>query len=217
MRIRLAASHPACSFSRSNKPPLLCICIALALVRCAHAQVTCHPIPNPKYPGLEECTATVNITPVFAAPPEPQKMSRWCWAASLSAIFTFEGHPISQEQIVSQNFGVPIDAAGGDSVQFAQRLNRHYVDSSGHRFVSVATRIRSIEEAVDALSKGVPILYNTTYHATVQTSLKYRHAPGGPFVARDGRIWDPAPGAGYRHLSLNDVTSFAAAWAIRSH
>src|SRR5262245_1526701 len=90
------------------------------------AETSCRQIFDPRFPGLRECTVRVSPNRVVAAPPQSQKLSLWCWAASLSMIFTESGHPISQESIVEQNFGSLVNAPGGDFLTFEGRLNRDY-------------------------------------------------------------------------------------------
>jgi hypothetical protein len=187
---------------------------ALLLSFNCYAATSCKQLPDPKFPGLQQCVASVDIEKIEATPPEPQKMSLWCWAASLSAIFTAAGHPISQDNIVIQNFGKIENTSGGDFLQFEERLNRTYVDDEGNKFKSVATRVWTPNDAADALDNDFPILYTTTHHATVQLSLTYQVAPGGPTVVTGGELWDPEPGAGNRPLSRNDVQAFTAAWSI---
>jgi hypothetical protein len=131
-------------------------------------------------------------------------------------IYSAEGHPISQESIVRQNFGELVNAPGGDFLTFEGRLNRTYMDDRGRSFESVAVRIQTPAEAAESLDDNTPLLYTTAHHATVQTALVYQVAPGGPVVVKGGTFWDPAPGVGRRTMSGNDVGTFVAAWAIRT-
>ncbi len=55
---------------------------------CADAQSSCHLTYSGNRTSWEECIARVNSIMVIASPPEAQKMSVWCWAASLSLIYT---------------------------------------------------------------------------------------------------------------------------------
>jgi len=182
----------------------------------AHARKSCTSVYNPMYPGLKQCTVSVDPdTQVAKTPePQPQKMPFWCWAASLSMIYTDAGHPISQESIVLQNYGSLVNVPGGDFIHFEQKLNRVYTDDNGNQFRSVATLVETPEDAADALDHDLPILYTTSHHATVQTKLIYQVAPGGPVVVKGGELWDPEPGVGRRHLSGPDVTDYSAAWSI---
>ena len=180
----------------------------------AQAGTSCKNVFDPRFPGLQQCVASVDVDHLEANPPDPQKMSLWCWAASLSVIYTASGHPISQESIVIQNFGKPENATGGDFLTFSGRLNRVYTDDDGKEFRSVATGIATTQEAADALDNDLPILYTTSHHATVQFSITYQVAPNGPVAFKGGEIWDPEPGIGNRHLSLTDVATYTAAWSI---
>lgn len=176
----------------------------------------CFAIPDPRFPGLQQCTVSAEPGTVEAEPETEQQASLWCWAASLSMIFEHQGHPTSQESIVLQNFGRLVDAPGGDFLTFEGRINRFYKDDDGNTFRAQATRILTPAQAARALRDGIPLLYSTSHHATVQTELTYQVAPGGPLVVKGGRIWDPAPGVGWRLLNIQDVQTFVAAWAIRT-
>lgn len=182
----------------------------------ANAETNCKEIRDPRWPGLEECVVKADITTISAKAPVEQKRSLWCWAASLAMIFTAQGHRISQDSIVLQNFGDFRDAPGGDFLTFQTRLNRQYRDDNGVLFTSTATRIWTMEDAENALDNDIPLLYTTTNHATVQTELKYQQAPGGPMVIKGGKLWDPWPSKGWRTLSAGDVRNFIAAWSIET-
>ncbi len=200
---------------------------------CAKGQSACHIT----YPGelntWEECTARINSTMVIASPPESRMMSAWCWAASLSLIYTAEGHPISQKQIIDQNFDSLENVPTGDFLNFGDRLNRDYIDANGKKFTSSAMQIFSVEDAARSLSEGFPILYSSAHHAVVQTSMTYLHSFEGAFVMRSGIFWDPAPrgsssgysAAGYvsRQFTTSDIyltfnstdpRYYSAAWSI---
>ncbi len=163
---------------------------------CSNAQSSCHLTYSGNSATWEECVARINSTMVIASPPEIQKMSVWCWAASLSLIFTAEGHPISQEQIISQNFDSLGNTPSGDFLNFVDRLNREYTDANGKKFISSSMQIFSTEDAARSLSEGFPILYASTHHAIVQTSMTYSHNFNGFYMMKTGVFWDPAPGGG---------------------
>ncbi len=199
---------------------------------CANAQSSCHLTYSGNNSGWEECVTRINSTMVIASPPETQKMSVWCWAASLSLIYTAEGHPISQEQIISQNFDSPGNIPSGDFLNFVDRLNRDYLDANGKKFTSSSMQIFSTEDAARSLSEGFPILFASSHHAIVQTSMTYLHSFSGFYVMKTGVFWDPAPGnggsgyssAGYisRQFSGSDIylnfnsepRYYPAAWSI---
>ncbi len=202
----------------------------------ANAQSSCHLTYSGNRTSWEECVARVNSTMVIASPPESRQTSVWCWAASLSLIFTAEGHPISQEQIISQNFDDPGNIPSGDFLDFTERLNREYIDANGKKFTSSSMQIFSAEDAARSLSEGFPILFTSKHHAVVQTSMTYAHSFDGIYVMKSGIFWDPAPGsgssgfsgAGYvsRQLTSSDIylsftyadpRLYTAAWSIVVH
>ena len=143
-----------------------------------------------------------------------------------------EGHPISQEQIISQNFDSLDYIPSGDFLNFVDRLNREYTDANGKKFTSSSMQIFSTEDAARSLSEGFPILFASNHHAVVQTSMTYKHSFDGFYLMKTGIFWDPAPGsggsgyssAGYvsRQFASNDIylnfnsdpRYYSAAWSI---
>jgi hypothetical protein len=180
------------------------------------ARETCRRIFDPRWPGLQECVVRAGVENIVANPPERQKLSLWCWAAALSMIYGAQGHPISQESIVRQNFGELRNAPGGDFLTFVERLNRPYTDDRGERFLSTSTEIETPEDARNAMNDGLPILYTTSTHAMVQTSLTYQVAPGYPVVFKGGILWDPASGRN-RNVNASDVVSYVQAWLVEAN
>ena len=202
-------------FTNNNLKLVLAIgAFLFSLAFQANAETTCRDIYDRRWPGLEECTAKIDLDTLEASAPKSQQRSLWCWAASLSMIFSEQGHPISQDSIVLQNFGSFPNAPGGDFITFQTRLTRDYKDDNGDVFSATVTRIWTVQDAADALDEDIPILYTTSNHATVQTELKYQQAPGGPMVFKGGKIWDPWPGKSWRSLNFDDVQRYAAAWSI---
>jgi Papain-like cysteine protease AvrRpt2 len=151
-------------------------------------------------------TARINSTMVVASPPELQKMSVWCWAASLSLIFTYEGHPISQEQIIIQNFDSLANAPAGDFLNFEERLNGEYIDANGKKFTSTAIQIFSSGDATRSLINGFPIIFSGIHHAFVQTSVTFSRSNTSNRLGTVGMFWDPEPGVGY--LRNSDLYSY---------
>ncbi len=45
-------------------------------------------------------------------PPGPQQTPVWCWAASLSNLFGYYGHPVDQQRIATRYFPPPIVTTG---------------------------------------------------------------------------------------------------------
>ncbi len=155
---------------------------------------------------FEGYTARINSTMIVATPPESQKMSVWCWAASLSLIFTYEGHPISQEQIIIQNFDSLANAPSGDFLNFEDRLNGEYIDANGKKFTSNAIQVYSVADATHSLIQGFPILFKGIHHAFVQISVTYRQSYQNASIGTVGKFWDPEPGVGY--FGNSDIHSY---------
>jgi hypothetical protein len=132
----------------------------------------------------------------------------------MSMIYSSLGHAISQQRIVNQVYGTSGNYSSGALPFFNHSLNRSYLDDSGNKFSVRATVVRTPEDAVRALSSGKPIIFTSNHHVTVQTSLTYQVAPGGPVVAKGGKVWDPEPNMGWRLLTASDMSNYEAAWAV---
>jgi Papain-like cysteine protease AvrRpt2 len=166
-------------------------------------------------------TARINSTMVVAVAPELQKTSVWCWAASLSLIFTYEGHPISQEQIIIQNFDSLENAPAGDFLNFEDKLNGEYIDANGKKFTSDAIQIFSIADATHSLILGYPILFKGIHHAFVQTAITKKNTSESGYTGMVGTFWDPEPGVGYfrnfdiyRYINYTGLGIYNSAWSI---
>lgn len=80
---------------------------------------------------------TDRINRIAAITGTSQEQSEWCWAASISMLFGYYGHPVSQEQIVRQAFGQLVNMPGSPAL-ISQALNREWVDTRGKHFRSSA-------------------------------------------------------------------------------
>ena len=207
-----AITHATSKFTFILIAGLLVLAATLSLTQRTQAKQSC---VGPNAQGIVRCTFYIELDQFKAAPPIPQKMSLWCWAASLSMIYTMEGHPISQDEIVRQNFGQLVNAPGGEFLTFEARMNRKYVDANGKTFKSIARRVDTIPQAMTSLRENIPILYTTKSHATVQTGLVVDVSPVDNRVV-GGQIWDPQPGFGLRPLTPQDIGSYAGAWYIQT-
>ena len=59
--------------------------------------------------GVRRSSVALN-RPLFAS----QQASQWCWAASISNLFAYHGHDVSQARIVSEVYGSVANMRGGD-------------------------------------------------------------------------------------------------------
>jgi Peptidase_C39 like family len=157
------------------------------------------------------CRAEVKI-PQLVAAIRTQECPEWCWAASISMIFNFYGHPIDQTEIVRQKYGNVQCLPAGSSSTIANALSRQWTDSNGNDFTSQivaaydpANGVVAINNStiVRELSTNHPLLYCNTSHAMVNFSVDYFPSPGGPRVQSVGVV-DPWPTNARTH-ALSDA------------
>lgn len=133
-----------------------------------------------------------------------QQQSEWCWAASISMIFAFSGHPVRQARIVKEAYGSVMNMPGNYPALFGS-LDRNWTDENGDDFSVTLNHLFAPDVGVGNLSNADlaqaledenPVLYCTSQHAMVLTSMKYI---GSNVI--DAWVMDPWPGNGLRHLS----------------
>ena len=163
--------------------------------------------------GMRTCVAGIKsekLTHVTAI----QKLSQWCWAASISMVFSYHGHPVAQEAIVKDTYGsvVNMPAISGDVISNA--LNRNWRDSKGVRFRSRATVFDfqsgsygvSNDDIVRELKNDRPLIMGAMGHAMVVTAMQYVKSPDGRVGQVLGvTVRDPWPGKGRRQLTLQEL------------
>jgi len=146
-----------------------------------------------------------------------QKETEWCWAASISNIFAFYGHPVSQEKIVSSVYRVPYNLPALAAIVVASRVNRAWTDDNGHSFHATLTAAYDFQAHVNAitnayivneLSNGRPLLICNTHHCMVLAAVDFIQTPLRPIV-RKVFVFDPWPlsPSSYRPLEESDWTA----------
>ncbi|MCB9610169.1 MAG: C39 family peptidase [Polyangiaceae bacterium] len=137
-----------------------------------------------------------------------QELPQWCWAASVSMIFQYHAHPVSQARIVGETYGSVVDLPA-DALTIARQLNRCWVDDSGYAFVANLTGLYdgdtglgSITNAniIQELDQDRPLIIANQSHAMILTAIEYHATPTGPYVTSVG-VFDPWPGIGARVLA----------------
>src|SRR5437764_11638959 len=108
--------------------------VLVVVANTAIAKTTCEPTPQ----GIQ-CIAQVDFQNFQQTSFQQQKMSQWCWAASISMLFSYYGHPVSQEKIVQSLYGRIVNLPSGTGWNIASRLNRSWVDDNNQRFQSQLT------------------------------------------------------------------------------
>jgi hypothetical protein len=171
-------------------------------------------------PGLgprQLCTSGIDssVATIFAA---FQTHSEWCWAASMSMIFRYFNHSVSQERIVKETWGKIVNMPGTVD-QILADLNRDWTDDSGDDFTSTgdAYTANPVTAAQD-LANNEPLLICSLGHAMVLTALTYiqdPYAPGGASVTQ-AIVRDPWPAnGGKRMLSVQEWTNVSLLARVR--
>ena len=181
--IGLAAAQAGCIFGHED-PPAPCL--------------TC-PSPAPVPNGPQ--TARVNMEQLMQSV-STQQCEMWCWAASISMMFGFYGHPISQAQIVLATYGNIVCLPSGSTYTIGADLSRPWIDSRGASFNSRVEAAYDFfngfntfagnQSIIDALKANNPMLYCNRSHAMVLYSVTYVDSPFGPDIQRADVI-DPWP------------------------
>ena len=184
--------------------------ISSALTSPASAALVCNNIPGSLYnnPG-RVCNAGLPSNLIStSAKKSVQLQSEWCWAASISMVFRYYGHPISQERIVKEMYG-RIENQPAEPWTMLSALNRSWVDDNGKKFYSESSPgyTNPVAAARD-LAGNMPLIIGTHGHAMVLTDLQYASnyiltpiGPRlGPSVITNALVRDPWPGNGLRNL-----------------
>jgi hypothetical protein len=192
----------------SRRRFLLGSLVSAAFGSSANAEIRCAP-----HRTLGQiCRAEVRYSAI-AAVHDPQYQSQWCWAACLSTIFEFHGHPVSQQRIVREVYGAPINMPAFSGTVISAQLNRRWVDDNGNRFWS---RLKAVFDAdagfaainnagiVGALRRDMPMIIGARSHAVVLTAIDFTPTPNGPRIHAGG-CFDPWPGRGARSLAPDEL------------
>src|SRR5262249_54150765 len=143
----------------------------------------------------------------------PQEKPEWCWAACVSMLFAYYHHPVSQERIVKEVYGAPVNRPSGPGFVLASLLNRTWKDDHGDEFHS---RLIGVFDPmfwqftldnvmlVRALEQAKPLIMGVGGHAVVLTAVDYLPTPMSPTILGAG-VFDPWPGMGARRLSPREL------------
>lgn len=183
----------------------------------SNANQSCNFVYNP-YSGLydiQECVSGVNFSSFYTSVFQTQNQSQWCWAASISMLFNYNGFEVDQEVLVNEAYGglVNLPASG---YTLSSRLNRNWVDKSGKSFSSRLTGLLDLDtgitrinnnQIITELSNGNPLIIGTAGHAMVLTEVGYNLDSFGNLIGWNYvGVFDPWPGRGARTLSAQEFT-----------
>lgn len=122
-----------------------------------------------------------------------QECPLWCWAASMSTIFGFAGHPVDQKKIVNAFFpGLSCQSAGSNYPFFAG-MTGVFTDDARNRFQSAVTAAYAPDNkiytmnpgiVVNELANGRPLIYCNYTHAMVLGAVDFFGPPATPVITR---------------------------------
>jgi hypothetical protein len=150
---------------------------------------------------------------------QTQRMSEWCWAASISMIFSFYGHPVSQQRIVSEVYGGPVNMPSGYGARMAALLNRSWIDDNGDRFRARLTGAYDPQMGINLVDNNMlvreldqnrPVLIGAAGHAVVLAMMEYTRAWAGVGQVIRCGVFDPWPGRGARDLTPIEMAPLQA-------
>jgi uncharacterized protein (TIGR03437 family) len=197
---------------RSQKPALWAL--LLLLPTAAHAA---------KYCQGSYCRAYISKQPV---PIVAQQTPVWCWAASLSMLFGYHGHPLQQSTIVQRYYVLPIPVTGSPLL-LKDALNTSWKDDFGKSFqaTSTVTDLYSLSavqvtnaDVINALIAEKPVYYGDETHAMILVQADYIESlPGFQPTVLAGWVIDPWPAnLGFRQLMPHEMSArFLAVTTIR--
>ncbi|HKW18572.1 MAG TPA: papain-like cysteine protease family protein [Terriglobales bacterium] len=137
-----------------------------------------------------------------------QQCELWCWAACISMMFDFYGHPLTQAEIVLATYGNVVCLPAGSSTTIGRDLSRPWIDDNGIPFLSQITAAYDFfnginffdnNMVVSQLSSNNPLLYCNTHHAMVVYAVDYIPTAGEPNVVAV-HVVDPWPFSPQTHL-----------------
>ena len=174
--------------------PLVRIWFAFALVagccivvsRPASADVKCGNYQSTDYGMAQICDAGIpsqNLDVTARLEPNVQLQSNWCWAAAISGVFAYYGHPVSQARIVREAYGGIANMKGTPRAIMGS-LNRDWVDDANRPFrVTADAYSGNWITAAQDLAQNHPLIVGSLGHAMILTAAEYTRFENG-----DGRI-----------------------------
>ncbi len=162
----------------------------------ASAAVNCGPFAPTAYGPVQTCDAGIlsQLLDITAQDePNVQLQSQWCWAASISGIFAYYKHPVSQARIVQEAYGSVVNMPGTPRAIMTS-LNRPWFDDAGRPFrVSADIYSASWVTAAQDLAQGRPLIVGSLGHAMVVSATEYRRFSNGAGQTQSVTVRDPWP------------------------
>lgn len=144
-----------------------------------------------------------------------QQQTEWCWAACISMVFDFYGHPVDQTRIVKETWGTVADMPGSPA-DVLRNLNRRWSDDYGRGFLCQGD-MSSVNQdsAIADLKEGHPLIIGANGHATVLTAATCAvDAMTRQYTVQQVIVRDPWPGSGGRRM-LTPMEWAGISFAVR--
>jgi hypothetical protein len=201
------------------------ICIMAALVagcsllatRPAAADVKCGQYADTDYGMAQICDAGIpshELDVTAQLEPNVQLQSNWCWAAAISGVFAYYGHPVSQARIVREAYG-GIANMRGTTRAIMGSLNRDWVDDANRPFhVEADTFSANWITATQDLAQSRPLIVGSLGHAMILTAAEYTRFANGNGRIRGVIVRDPWP-TNPRRRTLSPEEAYGVQMLIR--
>ena len=162
----------------------------------ASAEVRCGPYFPTTFGPAQICDAGIPsqyLDVTAQLEPDVQLQSQWCWAAAISGVFAYYGHPVSQQEIVHAAYGDIVNMPGTPRAIMAS-LNRPWLDDAGRRFgVSSDVYTANWVTAAQDLARNLPLIVGSLGHAMIVSATEYRRFTNGAGETRSVVVRDPWP------------------------
>ncbi len=191
--------------------------IASAAVIPSETQAGLYCEPDMFNPYIAYCTAAIDTSIIYAeAQDVMQNASQWCWAACIEMVFAYHGYRVSQERIVQETWGGPVDYPG-TPLQIMQNLNKMWEDDDGNMFMAYGdSYTANVYTAAQDLAADYPLIIGALGHATILTSMSCtQDIATGIWRLDSATVLDPWPGRGERFVSPYEWASVNFAARIR--
>lgn len=174
----------------------LIVSSALSNPKPASAAVNCGPFVSSPSGPVQTCDAGIpsqDLDVAARVEPDFQLQSQWCWAATISGVFAYYGHPVSQVRIVRDAYGGIFNMPGSPRA-IMNSLNRPWVDDAGQP-IRVTADIFTVNwmTAAQDLARSEPLIVGSVGHAMIVTATEYLRYPNGDGQTTSVIVRDPWP------------------------
>src|SRR5260370_20954326 len=113
------------------------------------AKTTCQDGPQGRL-----CISQVDFRNFAQEAFQQQQMSQWCWAVSISMLFNYYKHPVSQSRIVADVYGGIVNMPAGAGFVMAGQLNRPWMDDNRRPFAARLTAAYDFDSRINAVNNN---------------------------------------------------------------